>query len=335
MWEFTFFKPDWRHKKRDMVKQTIIQIAIFLGIIILLLSAFLALYHYPMGQETPVLVDFDNSRVKAGAPVEADDEKVSFFRVAIASMISPEDTTLAYGEMLDYLGDKLGIQIKVMQRRTYREVNSLIETGAIDLGFICAGAYARALPNGVIKALVIPVVAGDAHYRAYIIVPRKSAHKELLDLKDGTFAYTDPDSMTGCLYPRVLLKRLGAAEETFFSRTIFTYNHTDSIHAVSHQLVDGASVDSLVYDFYLQRMPDRVQKTRILEVSEPFDIPPVVVGPQIPPTLREKMLTIFIHMHLDPTGREILTKMNIDKYILPNQATYKKISAIIDELEGE
>ena len=41
----------------------------------------------------------------------------------------------------------------------------------------------------------------------------------------------------------------------FFSNTIYTYSHDNSIMAVAKGMVDGASVDGLIWEFYHQRKP--------------------------------------------------------------------------------
>lgn len=288
----------------------------FLLVGILVLSVFFVwvLFFSPMGQSDATLVDFNKDLHSVQRRIPSPKQQ-DVLRVAVAAMISPKDTLDVYGELIEYLGEKLQMKPKLVQRMTYREINDLLEEGKIDLGFICTGPYLQLMKNSEIQALVTSVVHGKAYYRAYIIVPRKSPVRGLQELKGKVFAFTDPDSLTGFLYPNLRLQRKGENAETFFAQTFFTRSHSDSIHAVSYDLADGASVNSLVYD-YLQNMdPERTNECRILEVSQPLGMPPVVMGPTVPDALRQRTRDVFLGMDKDPYGKEILKRMEIDAFI--------------------
>lgn len=97
----------------------------------------------------------------------------------------------------------------------------------------------------------------------------------MADLKGKVFAFTDPISLAGRVYPTSLVESLGSAPDAFFSRTFFTYSHDEAIYAVANGLADGASVDSLVYDYAIIRDPALTQKVKVIHRSPAFGIPPV------------------------------------------------------------
>ena len=63
------------------------------------------------------------------------------------------------------------------------------------------------------------------------------------------------------------MRDLDAKPETFFSRTFFTYSHDNAIRAVADGLTDGAAVDSLVYDFAVERDPGLAAKVKVIRRS--------------------------------------------------------------------
>ena len=93
--------------------------------------------------------------------------------------------------------------------------------------------------------------------------------------------------------------------ETFFSRIVYTYSHDNSIMAVARNLVDGATVDGLIWEFYQETNPAFTSKTRIIKKSEPYGIPPLVASRKLP-TLdqNERIRQILFAMHQDPEGKE-------------------------------
>ena len=246
-------------------------------------------------------------------------------RIAIAAMISPEETFDIYRQLVDYIGKHLGKDVRIIQRKTYQEVNDLLENRLIDIAFVCAGPYVEGRKKFGMEAIAVPVVNGCACYHAYFIVNRHSNFKSISDLRGRTFAFTDPLSNTGALVPTYVLSKMGETPSSFFSRVIFTHSHDNSIMAVSKGIADGASVDSLIYDFFAKYQPDMVQETRIIYTSRPFGIPPVVVNPSTPAMLKARLRQILLRMEHDSEGASILKKLNIERFEIPDDSLYDSV----------
>jgi phosphonate transport system substrate-binding protein len=166
-------------------------------------------------------------------------------------------------------------------------------------------------------------------YRANLIIPGDSSAKEITDLRGKVFAFTDPISFTGRMYPTHLIHKMGETPEEFFKRTIFTYSHDDAIDAVAQGLVDGASVDSLVLNFAMNRDPELASQIQIIHTSEPFGIPPVVVGPQIRPQLKAQLEDILLNMHNDEQGLAALQALDYDRFVSISDEAYHSTDKIV------
>jgi phosphonate transport system substrate-binding protein len=125
---------------------------------------------------------------------------------------------------------------------------------------------------------------------------------------------------------------LSERPETFFGKTIYTYSHDNSILAVAKELVDGAAVDGLIWEYYHQKNPIFTSKTRIIRKSEPYGIPPMVASNIIPIELMTKIRSLLFSMHEDPKGRAILKELMIDRFIAPQDKWYDSIRKINLEL---
>lgn len=246
-------------------------------------------------------------------------------RVAIAAVISPRETIVHYRELLDYLSEKLDRPIQLTQRSTYAEVNDLVRTGDVDLAFVCTWAYVDGKNQFGMERLAAPQVAGKAVYYSYLLVPAQSAAQSLLDLRGGTFAFTDPLSTTGRLVPLYWLSQEGLKPETFFKQTIFTYSHDRAVIAVADGLVDGAAVDHLVYEALVQRDPTLSSRVRVIRRSEAIGTPPVVVGPEVDAATRLAIGEILTQMHEEPEGRLILDELQIERWVQPSEDAYDPI----------
>jgi phosphonate transport system substrate-binding protein len=246
-------------------------------------------------------------------------------RVAVGAVTSPQGTVDSYAPLLDYLERKLQRPVELVQRRTYAEVNDLIATGYVDVGFVCTSAYVAGQRDFDMQLLVAPEVEGETVYYSVLIVPAASEAYSMDDLRGKVFAFTDPMSNTGHNYPRYLVQQLGETAESFFARTFFTYSHDDAIRAVASGLADGAAVDSLVYDYAIQREPELAQRTKIIHRSEPFGIPPVVAGPQTRPQIAAEVRDLLIGMAADPEGRNVLNGLNIDRFVTVEDRIYDSV----------
>ncbi len=242
-------------------------------------------------------------------------------RVAIAAVISPQSTVESYAPLMAYLEERLGRPVEIVQRRDYATVNRLLEQGQVDVGFVCTSSYLVEESKGA-RVLVVPQVEGSITYRALLLVPADSPARDLEDLRGGVFAFTDPLSFTGHAVPLYWLLQKGEDPNTFFQRTFFTYSHDKAIAAVAEGLADGASVDSLVYAFALQRDPGLRHRVRVARVSQPYGIPPVIVGPNVRPQVWSYLQEVFLHMHEDPKGQAALRALGYDRWVLPPEGLY-------------
>jgi phosphonate transport system substrate-binding protein len=275
-------------------------------------------------------VDFSRTIVVAQPETKSVTDNV--LRVAVAAMISPKETFVYYQELLEYIGKNSGFRVQLIQRKTYDEVNQLFLKGEIDLAFICTGPYAVGKNRYGFEALATPQVRGQPFYQSYLIVPKESPYQRFEDLKGRVFAFTDPDSNTGAMVPRFWLAKLGQSPESFFSKTIFTYSHDNSIMAVAKGLVDAAAVDGHQWEYFERFNPTHTSKTRVILKSQQFGGPPLVASARLPGDFKSKIRELILSLHQNPEGKRILEKLLIDRFVAPREEWYEPARAMIASL---
>jgi len=247
-------------------------------------------------------------------------------RVGVAAMISPKETARYYTDMVMYVGEKTGRKIEIVQKENYAEMDSLLERKEVDLAFLCSGPYVKNRDKFGAELLVAPQSYGQPFYYAYIIVHKDSPIKSLEELKGKKFAFTDPKSNTGKLVPTFMIaKKFNETPERFFSDVMYSKSHDKSIELVAKKLTDGASIDSLIYDYSAKKNPVFTRLTKIIEKSPPYGIPPVVVNKSVDSKLKESVKNAFLNMHNDPKGRAILQGIMVDKFIVPKDSDYDSV----------
>jgi len=273
-----------------------------------------------------VVVDF-NKTIAVERP-QSDVPQTASLTVAVAAMISPKETSVYYKQLLDHIGNQLGREVRLVQRKTYGEINELLGKGQIDLAFVCSGPYVVGKEKYSFALIATPQVQGSHFYRSYLIVNTDSRIRRIEDLKGRVFAFTDPDSNTGRLVPTYWLSQIGERPESFFSKTIYTYSHDNSILAVNRALVDGAAVDGLIWEYYHRKNPVFTSRTRVIRKSEPYGIPPIVASRSLTPELKQRLRQILLAMHRDPEGQKILQELMIERFLEPRDEWYDSIRKI-------
>ncbi len=256
--------------------------------------------------------------------------QVTPLRVAVAAVISPKGTAESYQPFLKYIGARLNRPVELIQRRTYAEINDLVQSGYVDVAFVCTSAYIEGHEKFGMELLAAPQVNGGVTYNSLLIVPRFSPAQTMNDLRGKVFAFTDPMSNTGRVYPTYLVQKLNSSPDKFFGRTFFTYSHDDAIRAVANGLADGAAVDSLVYEFATAREPSLLEKTKIIHRSPPFGIPPVVVNPNIRPQLKAELQASLLEMINSPEGQKGLQAIGIDRFVLIEDSAYNSVRELLN-----
>lgn len=266
----------------------------------------------------------DRTPVPAAAPTGPDP-----LRMAVAAVLSPEGNVDSYAGLARFLGDHLGRPVELIQRRTYAEVNDLLAEGFVDLAFVCTSAYVAGAQRGEMELLVVPEVKAERIYHSTVIVPSNSAASTFADLEGATFAFTDPMSHTGRVYPTYMVKQLGEVPESFFESVFFSYSHEKAIEAVAKGVADGAAVDSLVLDHALTRDPDLGSRLRVIHQSPPFGIPPVVVPASSTSDLRDELQQLLLELQESSAGRAILDEIGVDRFVVGDDRDYESVRVLV------
>ena len=245
--------------------------------------------------------------------------------ICIGSMITPEEGYTCYKQLLDYIGEKLDMKVNFIEKRTYAEVNNLLKNGDVDIAFVCGGPYVIGHDEFGLELIAAPVVNDEALYYSYIIVAKDSEINKFQDLRGATFGFADPLSNTGKLAPTFMLYELGETPQSFFREHLYTYGHDKSIKAVAQGVLDGAAVDSLIWDYMDKKNNSYTKKTKIIKISRAYGIPPVVARSGLDEETKNKLKKILLNMHDDETGVYILGCMLIDKFVEIDDSAYSTI----------
>lgn len=268
----------------------------------------------------PIFVDLN------AAPAAARPTAVGAVRFAVTPVWAPERTFDTHYDLARHVASEIHRPLRVVERRTYSEVNELLRHGNVDAAILCTGAYLQATRDGIaLDVIAVPVNAEGPVYHAVFVVRADSSLRTVADLEGHSFALTDPLSLGGNFYPLSLVYDRGNDPRTFFTRTMYTYGDFGSLRAVLDGIVDAASVDSLAYDFDGARA-----EFREIHRSVPLGISPVVVPRMSDPQFVAALTRALLTMQTKLDGREILAALHVLRFEIPPPGLYDEASRVVD-----
>ena len=233
-----------------------------------------------------------------------------------------------------YLEQKMGRKVEFVLRKSYREVMDLLESGGIEFAWICGYPYVQTRKPEFLKLMTVPVYRGEPRYHSYIIVHHDSPYKRFSDLKGKIFAFSDPDSNSGFLYPLALMSEKDEKPETFFRQSFFTFNHAETIQAVSERVSDGGAVDSYIWEYLAIFKPEITSKTRIINKSPSFGFPPIVSRLGLDPATVNLMQDTLENMDKELDGRALLERLKLDGFGEYPDTLFNEIRAMANSTQG-
>src|SRR5712664_941541 len=140
-------------------------------------------------------------------------------------------------------------------------------------------------------------------YKSQILVRADSGITDLNGLKGKKFAFVDPISASGYLFPTLLVKnKTGQEPKTFFSSTIFAGGHDKAALAVYSGQVDGAATFNDVRTN--AGMPaDIMAKTKVIDAAGPIPNDGVAVSKSFPADLRAQVTKALLDYCASDAGK--------------------------------
>lgn len=232
-----------------------------------------------------------------------------------------------------YLSERLGRPVRFVRRKSYVEITDLLLNGDLDAAWICSFSYV--FNRASLKALAVPLFRGEPYYESYLIVPASDGSTQgYAGLAGKVFAYVEPRSNTGYLYPRYAIKQLGRDPNRYFRDSFFTWSHADSVVAVADRLADAAAVDGYIWETLRLGNPSLTDRTRRVSVSRQFGFPPVVAGAFFEGEELAGFTRVLLGMDGDPEGRRLLGLLHLDRFITPAADLYEGIPAMLEATES-
>src|SRR3989442_6301532 len=135
-------------------------------------------------------------------------------------VLSEPEMRAEFEPLMTYLADAIGQKVTLYLAKDYGDLRTQMENGSVDIGSFSPFAYVDAAKGGKIRIIAQSIIEGSATYRGIIVTRKDSGLKSIADLKGKRFAFVDPKSASGYVYPRALLIEAGINPDNYFKETI-------------------------------------------------------------------------------------------------------------------
>jgi phosphonate transport system substrate-binding protein len=138
--------------------------------------------------------------------------------------------------------------------------------------------------------------SGRTFYHSQIITRKDSGIKDWKDLKGRTFAFVDPSSTSGHLFPKAGLMKLGFDPEKDFGRVLFTGSHDANALAVANKRVDAATIADRIFDAAVQKKLVDPADIHVVWRSDPIPESPTCWRKNLPDDLKQQIKSAFLNI---------------------------------------
>jgi phosphonate transport system substrate-binding protein len=230
--------------------------------------------------------------------------------------VNAEKLAISADELAKLLEKETGYKVKGSVGTSYAAVVEAMGAGHVDMGWLNPFGYVLAHDKYGVEPLLITTRRGSRSYYGVIITRKDSGINSIKDLKGKRFAFVEPLSTSGTIYPQLAMMAAGIDPKKDLGQTIWATTHDKVVIAVYQKQVDAGAIygggGSDARARVEGTIPDVMQQTKIIGRTDPIPNDNVSVRKDLPVEVKEKLKTALLKIAKTDQGRRILEEYDID-----------------------
>jgi phosphonate transport system substrate-binding protein len=240
-----------------------------------------------------------------------------------------------YEKIGKLLSEKLGCDVKVYVATNYNAEIEAMRNGKLEVGQF--GPLGYVLAHQVAKAEAVATFATKDNkpstYWASLVTWPGSGIKTVTDIKGHSFAFSDPASTSGHLFPAYGLRKAGLDPDKDI-RAIYAGSHTASFEALRNHKVDAGELNSEQVESATQRGHYKDGDVVFLWKSDPIPVDPVAVRADLPESFKKRFVEALLNLDLSQIAeadRKIIGAQGL-RFMAQTDAAYNGIRDLVKTL---
>jgi phosphonate transport system substrate-binding protein len=217
--------------------------------------------------------------------------------------VEPYDTAPKLVPIYEHIGQliaqKLGCEVKIYVTTSYNAEIEAMRSGRLEAGEF--GPLGYVLAHQVAKAEAVATFADAENkpdtYWASLVTWPGSGIKTVAEIRGHSFAFSDPASTSGHLFPAYGLRKAGIDPDKDI-RAIYAGSHTSSFEALYNHKVDAGELNSEQLESAKQRGHYKDGDLVFLWKSNPIPIDPITVRGDLPPKFKQRLILVLQNLDL-------------------------------------
>jgi phosphonate transport system substrate-binding protein len=241
--------------------------------------------------------------------------------------------TPVYGSLSKLLAAKIGCPVDVFITPSYNAEIEAMRNGKLDvaefgpLGYV----FAHDLAGADVFATYDDAKGNPSSYTASIVTWKGSGLSTLKDVAGHSFAYSDPASTSGHLFPAYALRKSGIDPDKAI-KPLYAGSHTSSFEAIRNHKVDAGELNSQQIVAATQAGEYVAGDYITLWRSAPIPNDPVAVRRTLPEPLKKRIVDAFLALdfsQLPPDLVKVLPSKGTTKYISQSDGAYDQVRDLL------
>ena len=254
-------------------------------------------------------------------------------KMAMVPSLDTQKLVLSGKKLAELLEKQTGLKYDISVPTSYTAVITGMGSGNVDVGWLSPIPYVIAHDQYGVEVALTTVRNKSTKYWSFIIARSDSGINKLADLNGKRFAYGDPVSTSGAIYPKHLIRMSGYDPENFFSNVIYAGAHDRVVMAVYNKQVDGGAIYGGVgtdaREKVVNALPDVMTKTRVIAKSIEIPNDTVSVRKGLPPALVKKITDGLVKVAASEEGRiTIMSLYGIDGFVPAKDSDYDSVRKV-------
>jgi phosphonate transport system substrate-binding protein len=234
------------------------------------------------------------------------------------------------------LGQKINCEVKIFVATNYNAEIEAMRSDKLEIGEF--GPLGYVLAHQVAKAQAVAAFGQPdgkpASYWASLVTYPSSGIKTVADIKGRSFAFSDPTSTSGHLFPAYGLRKAGVDPDKDI-KAVYAGSHTSSFEALYNKKVDAGELNSEQLESATQRGHYKDGDFVFLWKSDPIPTDPVSIRGDLPEGFKKRLVDALQTLDLSelPEADRKIMGLSGQRFVPQTDGAYDGIRDLVKTLK--